>query len=37
MRTRRNFFALIGNAAVTGLVAHRASATVPMLILLPGG
>ena len=35
MSTRRGFFALIGNAAVTGLVAHRASATAPTLILPP--
>ena len=35
MSTRRNFFALIGNAAVTGLVAHRATAATPTLILPP--
>jgi hypothetical protein len=37
MSTRRGFFAFIGNAAVTGLVAHRASATAPTLILPPTG
>ncbi len=37
MSTRRGFFAFIGNAAVTGLVAHRASATAPTLILPPAG
>ena len=33
MSTRRGFFAFIGNAAVTGLVAHRASVAKPTLIL----
>ncbi len=37
MSTRRGFFALIGNAAVTGLAAHRASARAPTLILPPAG
>jgi hypothetical protein len=37
MSTRRGFFAFIGNAAVTGLVTHRASATAPTLILPPAG
>jgi hypothetical protein len=34
---RRSFFALIGSAAVSGFVSHKATAATPMLILPPGG
>jgi hypothetical protein len=36
MSTRRGFLAFLGGSAVTGLVAHRASAASPTLILPPG-